>query len=311
MPEKQLLQINVDLNCDYKCERCEKFFECRDEMKWKIYGRRRMARAARTMAKIKKKVAIGGGKGGSGKSTMTANLATALAMMGKKVSVLDQDFDGSTIPKLFGTMGKKLKIGERGLVPVEGLLGIQMISLGSVQKQGEVITMFHEMRRGTTEEFLAHVDYGERDYLLVDLPPGTSSDACNLMQYIPDLHGTVIVTVPSQVSQIAARKASLLSMRADVRVLGIIENMSGYICHKCGNNFDVMQRGGGERLARELEVPFLGRVPLHPQLSEASDAGVPFVYKYPDNLGSKAVMEIARKLDEFLDEIIEKESQQE
>jgi MinD-like ATPase involved in chromosome partitioning or flagellar assembly len=128
------------------------------------------------------------------------------------------------------------------------------------------------------------------------------------MQYIPDLHGTVIVTVPSQVSQIAARKASLLSLRADVRVLGIIENMSGYICGKCGNHFDVMQTGGGERLAHELEVPFLGRVPLHPQLSAASDAGVPFVYKYPDNLGSKAVMEIARKLDTFLDEIIEKES---
>lgn len=303
MAEKQLLKINVDLNCDYKCERCEKFFDCKDEMKWKIYGRRRMARAARTMAKIRHKIAVGGGKGGVGKSTMTANLAVALAMLGKKVSVLDQDFDGSTIPKMFGVVGKKLKVGERGLVPVEGLLGIQMVSMGSIQKEDEVITMFHEMRRGTTEEFLAHVDYGERDYLLVDLPPGTSSDACNLMQYIPDLDGTVIVTVPPYVSQIAARKASLLSLRAEVRVLGIIENMSGYICHKCGRHFDIMQSGGGERLAQELGVPFLGRVPLHPELSEASDAGVPFVYKYPNNPGSQAVMEIAKRLDAYLEEL--------
>lgn len=307
MSEKQLLQINVDLNCDYKCEHCEKFFECQDDIKWKIYGRRRMARAARTMAKIKKKIAVGGGKGGVGKSTMTANLAVALAMLGKKVSVLDQDFDGSTIPKLFGTVGRKLKIGERGLIPVEGLLGIQMVSMGSIQKEDQVVTMFHEMRRGTTEEFLAHVDYGERDYLLVDLPPGTSSDACNLMQYIPDLDGSVIVTVPPFVSQIAAKKASLLSLRADVRILGIIENMSGYICHKCGRRFDVMQSGGGERLAQELGVPFLGKVPLHPELSEASDAGVPFVYKYPDNPASKAVLEIAKKLDAYIDEIKEKE----
>lgn len=303
MAEKQLLQINVDMNCDYKCEHCEKFFECKDDIKWKIYGRRRMARAARTMAKIKKKIAVGGGKGGVGKSTMTANLAVALAMMGKTVSVLDQDFDGSTIPKMFGTMGQKLKVGERGLIPVEGLLGIQMVSMGSIQKDDEVVTMFHEMRRGTTEEFLSHVEYGERDYLLVDLPPGTSSDACNLMQYIPDLDGSVIVTVPPYVSQIAARKASLLSLRADVRVLGIIENMSGYICGKCSNHFDVMQSGGGERLAEELSVPFLGRVPLHAELSEASDAGIPFVYKYPDNPGSKAVMEIARKLDAYIDEL--------
>lgn len=308
MTDKQLLEINVDLNCDYKCERCEKFFECGDDLKWKIYGRRRMARAARTMAKIKKKIAVGGGKGGSGKSTMTANLATALAMQGKKVSVLDQDFDGSTIPKLFGTVGKKLKLGDRGLVPVEGLLGIRMVSMGFIQKAGQVVTMFHEMRRGTTEEFLAHVDYGESDYLLIDLPPGTSSDACNLMQYIPDLDGTVIVTVPARVSQIAAKKASLLSLRADVRVLGIIENMSGYIC-ECGEHSEIMQSGGGESLAKDLGVPFLGKVPLHPELSEASDLGVPFVYKYPENPGSKAVMEIARKLDSYIDEIKEKESE--
>lgn len=299
--ERQVLKINLDLNCDHRCERCEKFFDCEDDLKWKIYGRRRMARAAKTMAKIRHKIAVGGGKGGVGKSTVTANLACALAMLGKKVSVLDQDFDGSTMPKMFGVEDRRLKLSDRGLIPVEGILGIQVVSYGLIQKKEEVVTMFHEMRRGTTEEFLAHVEYGERDYLVVDLPPGTSSDAANLMQYIPDLAGTVIVTVPPYVSQLAARKAALISLRADVPVLGVIENMSGHLCGKCGQHYDVLAPGGGERLAKELGVPFLGRLPLHPEVSEASDAGVPFVYKYPDNPVSKAMMEIARRLDERLE----------
>jgi ATP-binding protein involved in chromosome partitioning len=298
--ERTVLKINVDLNCDHRCERCEKFFECEDDIKWKIYGRRRMARAARVMKKIKYKVAVGGGKGGVGKSTTTANLAVALAMQGYKVSVLDQDFDGSTIPKLFGVEGKKIKLGEKGLKPVEGILGIQMVSLGLIQKESEVVTMFHDMRRGTTEEFLSHVDYGERDFLLVDLPPGTSSDAVNLMQYIPDLNGLVVVTIPPYVSQLAARKACLIAMKAETPVLGIIENMSGYICAHCSSEFDVLQRGGGERLAEELKVPFLGRIPLHKDLSEASDMGVPFVYKYPDNPGSIRMTEVANNLVEIL-----------
>lgn len=300
--ERTVLKINVDLNCDHKCERCEKFFECDDDIKWKIYGRRRMARAARTMKKIKYKIAIGGGKGGVGKSTTTANLAVALAQMGYKVSVLDQDFDGSTIPKLFGVMDKRMKLGEKGLKPVEGLLGIQMVSLGLIQKESEVVTMFHDMRRGTTEEFLAHVDYGEIDFLLVDLPPGTSSDAVNLMQYIPDLNGLIVITIPPYVSQLAARKAAQIAMKAETPVLGIIENMSGYICHNCGKEFDVLQRGGGERLAEELGVNFLGRVPLNKELSEASDAGEPFVYKYPENPGTKGMVNIATRLVKLLEE---------
>jgi ATP-binding protein involved in chromosome partitioning len=298
---RTVLKINVDLNCDHKCERCEKFFECDDDMKWKIYGRRRMARAARTMKKIKYKVAVGGGKGGVGKSTTTANLAVALAMMGYKVSVLDQDFDGSTIPKLFGVEDKRLKLSEYGMEPVEGLLGIQLVSLGLIQKKEEVVTMFHDMRRGTTEEFLAHVNYGERDFLLVDLPPGTGSDAMNLMQYIPDLNGLVVVTIPPYVSQLAARKACLISRKAEVPVLGVIENMSGYICHQCGKEFDVLQRGGGEKLAEELGIAFLGRIQLHKDLSKASDMGEPFVYKYPDNPGSKGMMDAAKNLIKLLE----------
>ncbi len=297
---REVISINVELRCDHKCENCERFFDCRDEMKWKIYRRRRMAQAIKKMSNIKHKITISGGKGGVGKSTVSTNLATALAMMGRKVTILDQDFDGSTIPRMLGVQGvKKLRYGTQGIIPAEDTLGLgmQVISMALVYPD-EVITMFHEMRRGTTEEFLANVDYGERDYLIVDLPPGTSSDACNLLQYIPDLDGTITVTVPPAVSQLAARKATLLSAKAGSKVLGIIENMSGYICGKCGKEFDLMKRGGGEALAKELGVPFLGRLPLHPEVAEACDKGVPFVYKFPSNPVSEKMKEIARRLEE-------------
>lgn len=299
MAEATVRQVNVDIGCSHKCELCERFFDCGDPEKEKIYNRGRMALARRTMARIKYKIAVAGGKGGTGKSTMAANIAMGLALLGRKVSVLDQDLDGSTIPKLFGVMHEKLRLGPKGIVPVEGYLGVQLVSLGFVQKEDEVITLFHPMRRGATEEFLSHVDYGERDYLVVDLPPGTSSDAVNLMQYIPDITGTVVVTAPSTVSQMAARRAALLSLKAGVRVIGIIENMSGYVCARCGSEFALMRRGGGKQLAEELGVPFLGAVPLHPEVSYASDRGTPFVQAYPDNPASQAVTAVARKIDEF------------
>jgi Mrp family chromosome partitioning ATPase len=222
-------------------------------------------------------------------------------MMGKKVSILDQDFDGYTIPKMYGVMGKNFALGKNGLIPVEGLLGIQIVSMGAIVNENEVVTMFHELRRATTEEFLSHVDYGERDFLIIDLPPGTSSDAANLMQYIPDLNGTIIVTMPPYVSQLAARKASLMSIKTGVKVLGILENMSECICDKCGHAFNVLAPGGGRKLADELSVPFLGSLPLNAEVSEASDAGVPFVYKYPNNVVSKALTDIAAKLESDLE----------
>jgi len=295
---KAVLKLNIDFGCDFKCESCEKFFDCDHPEKMKIYNRRRMSLAKQTMAKIKHKIAVVGGKGGTGKSTMSCNLAMALAMMGYKVSILDQDLDGASVPKMFGVMGKKLQIGPKGIVPVKALNGVEVISMGFVQEENEVITMFHEMRRGTTEEFLAHVDYGERDYLIIDLPPGTSSDSVNLLQYIPDLDGVVVVTVPPRVSQLAARKAILLAQKAGANVLGVVENMSGYICPDCGEQYDIMLSGGGEKLARDTGVPFLCRIPLHPELSEACDAGIPYVYKYPDNPASKIVRELAKTIDE-------------
>lgn len=299
---REIVSFNVELKCDYQCEDCERFFDCEDERKFKIYRRRRMGLAVKKMAGIKHKITISGGKGGVGKSTTSVNLAVTLAMMGRKVTILDQDFDGASIPRMLGIQGvKRLTYGSKGIIPVEDELGLGMHIIAiSLIYPDDVITMFHEMRRGTTEEFLANVDYGERDYLIIDLPPGTSSDACNLLQYIPDLDGTVTVTMPTKVSQLAARKATILSAKAGSPVLGIIENMSGYICGDCSNEFEFMKRGGGEGLAKELGVPFLGHLPMHPEVSQSCDEGIPFVYKYPDNPVSKQLMDIARHLEEIV-----------
>lgn len=300
MTPREIVALNVDFTCTLQCESCEHFFECNADYKWETYQRRRMSRARQVMSKIKHKIAVVGGKGGVGKSITTANLATAMAMKGKQVSILDHDFDGPCIPKMMGLSGR-MKLGREGIIPAEGVLGIQVVSMGLILANDEVLTWFHDMRRNATEEFLAHVEYGERDYLFVDLPPGTSSDSVNLMQYIPEIAGAVVVTIPSEVSQGVARKAALLCQKAKVPVFGVIENMSGYVCPHCGEESFILQKGGGERLAQEMGFRFFGRIPLDPRLSRASDEGIPFVYQHPDSPASVAVRRIVDELEEMIE----------
>ena len=307
-PEVEIMAINVDLSCDGHCESCEKFFECENPKKWDMFKRRRMGVAREKMSKIQHKIAIVGGKGGVGKSITTTNLGMALALKGKRVSILDQDFDGASIPKMLGLMGKRLTLSERGIEPVEGYMGIQVISTGLILADEEVLTWFHDMRRNATEEFISHVNYGERDYLLIDLPPGTSSDSVNMMQYIPDLDGAVVVTIPSEVSQNVAKKACLLCIKAGVKIFGVIENMSGYVCPNCGAVVDILRRGGGEKLAKELDVPFFGRIPLDPRLSESCDRGEPFVKLYPDSPATKAMLKVVEAMEEAIEKAKKEEA---
>ncbi len=297
---KEILAINVDMSCDKICEMCEKFFGCEAPEKKQMYDRRRMGRARQTMAKIKHKIAVVGGKGGVGKSTVSTNLSAALALRGRRVSILDQDFDGASIPKMLGIIGKRMTLSEDGIIPVEGMLGIQVVSTGSILRDEEILTWFHEMRRNATEEFISHVAYGERDYLIIDLPPGTSSDSVNMMQYIPDLDGAVIVTIPSDVSQNVAKKATLLCFKAGVKVIGVIENMSGFCCPKCGETVNILQSGGGERLAKELNIPFLGRIPLDPNFSASGDDGKPYVVAFPQSPASLVMKQIVDQIEIFV-----------
>ncbi len=300
MKEKEIKLINVDLSCDLQCEGCEKFFDCTRPERQETYMRGRMELARQKMEKIKRKIIVVGGKGGVGKTIIAVNMATSLAMKGRKVTVMDQNLDGPCVPKMFGLEGKRLLIGEKGIIPAETLLGIQVMSTGLILGEDEVLTWFDEMRRNATEEFLTHVDYGERDYLITDLPAGTSADSINVLQYIPEADGAVIVTIPSDVSQGVAKRATILVNKAKIRTLGIVENMSGFQCPDCGEEIEVLQTGGGQSLAKETGVPFLGKIPLDPRLSICSDEGIPFVYKYPDIPASKVMMEIIDKIEEMV-----------
>ena len=287
--EQEILNINVHIDCDGKCEGCEKYFGCTLAQKDQMLLRRRMDKAERAMSRIKHKIITVGGKGGVGKTQVAVNLAMALAMRGRRVAILDQSFDGPCVPIMLGVEGKGIGYTEEGLVPSEGPLGIRVVSMGLILPEDEVVTWFHNMKRNATEEMISHVLYGDQDYLIIDVPAGTSSDTVNIIQYISDMSGAVVVTTPSLVSQAVAYKVTLLLQQAKVPVFGVLENMGTFTCPQCNEGIDIMQSGAGKRLAEKCEVPFLGTIPFDVQVADCGDDGVPFVYKHPDSEAAKVL----------------------
>jgi len=283
----KIMKMNVDNSCDFVCEACSRYFGCTLPERVDMQDRGRMDIAARKMARIRKKIVVLSGKGGVGKTTTATNLAVSLQLRGNRVCILDADFDSPSVPRMMGVTDVDVHTGRNGIIPVNTESGVQAMSVGFIIEDAEVVTWFHEMRRAATEEFCANVDYGELDYLIVDLPAGTGTEAVSVMQYISALDGALIVTMASDVSQATARRAATLCRDADVPLVGVIENMSGYICPSCGVGADVLRSGAGEQLAKELGVRFLGRVPLHQSVAEGSDAGRPFVLSAPESEAAK------------------------
>ena len=300
MTDQAITAFNVDLACDMMCAKCEKFFDCESPNKRDDVFIGRMAQARETLKDIKHKIIVVGGKGGVGKTLLTANLATAFAMLGKKVAILDQVFDGPCIPRMMGVEGKGIQLVGEKLEPIEAFLGIMVVSMGLILAEDDVVTWFGDMKRNATEEFLTSVNYGKRDYLVVDVPAGTSADTTNVLRYIPELDGALIVTIPSEVSQAVAHKAAVVCRKAGIDNYGVVENLSGFTCPRCHKQINIMQQGGGERLAKNLGVPFLGHIPMDKRVAECADQGTPFVYKYPDWEPSKMLLKVAREIDEKL-----------
>jgi ATP-binding protein involved in chromosome partitioning len=272
----ELLKINYGVTCTSNCIDCPYYFSCTSDVKKSISKIGRMQLIRERMSKIENKVAVIGGKGGVGKSTVSATLAISLAEH-YRVGIIDSDFDGPCIPKILGVDKKRMTIADEGIIPVTGPLNIKVVSTGFLLDEDEFTVWFHDLKRSALEEYLAHIYFGELDYLVFDLPPGTSSETANMFKYLPDLGGVVVVTIPSELSQNVARRAIKLSQQAGVKVVGVIENMSGTVCPECGTVIAPFQIGGGEKLAERLEVPFLGRIPLDPRISQCSDNGKPFI----------------------------------
>lgn len=291
----ELLKINYGVTCTKNCIDCPYYFGCKSEMKKNITKTGRMEKIRERMANIRYKLAVIGGKGGVGKSTVSANLAVSLAKK-YRVGIVDSDFDGPCIPKILGVEKAKLTIADNGIIPVKGPLNIKIASTAFLLDEDEFTVWFHELKRSALEEYLAHVYFGELDYLILDLPPGTSSETVNMFKFLPDLGGVVVVTIPSELSQNVARRAINLSQQAGVKIIGVVENMSSTVCPDCGRVISPFQNGGGEKLAETLSVPFLGRIPLDPRISECSDRGEPFILENNSLPATKAFNAIVEKI---------------
>ena len=255
------------------------------------------------MAKIKHKIAIISGKGGVGKSTVTVNLAMAFATHGfvNSVGVLDADITGPCIPKILGIKGQKLQVGPPGIFPATGPLGMKVVSMDFLLPSDETPVIWRgPLKMRAIQQFLSDIVWGELDFLFIDLPPGTGDEPLSVMQLLPDMDGVVIVTIPSEVSQLVVKKAVTFAKQLNIPVIGIVENMSGFTCPKCGEHTDIFKTGGGKKIAEDLKIPFLGRIPIDPEICSDSDKGSPFIIEHPDSLASKAFMEIVKKVKEFL-----------
>lgn len=224
-------------------------------------------------------VAVASGKGGVGKSTVAANLSIALAQAGYRVGLLDADIYGPSMPMMFGIHEQPLVERER-LIPFEKF-GVRLMSLGFVLDDDTPVIWRGPMVMRAVEQLLSDVEWGPLDYLIVDLPPGTGDAQLTISQKVP-LSGAVIVTTPQDISLIDARKGLAMFQKVNVPVVGIIENMSTFLCPHCGEATDIFKRGGGERTAEILGCTFLGRIPLDPAIVEGGDAGEPIVVSDPE-----------------------------
>ena len=255
------------------------------------------------MGKIKHKVAVISGKGGVGKSTVTVNLAMAFAMHGfaYSVGILDADITGPCVPKMIGVKGQRLQAGPPGIFPATGPLGIKVVSMDFLLPSEETPVIWRgPLKMKAISQFLSDITWGELDFLFIDLPPGTGDEPLSIMQLIPEMDGVVIVTIPSEVSQIVVKKAVTFSRQLNIPVIGIIENMSGFVCPKCGAEVNIFKAGGGEKIAQDLMIPFLGRIPIDPTICEDSDKGIPFIVEHMNSPAAKAFMRIVRKIEDFL-----------
>ena len=298
--ESELLEI-VEINAGHSCFRkncysCTEYFRCTYSKKVNLYEDSIFRRINERMSGIKHKIAVMSCKGGVGKSTFAANLAAALALKGRATTILDCDFHGPSIPRILGVDGTRLKIGKKGIVPALGALNIGVISTAFVIEADEAVTWFDTLKKVTVEQFLANVDYGNLDYLIIDLPPGTGAESYSLLQCIPGLDGTVIVTLPSENPQAVARRSITLCRQAKVPVIGIVENMSRFVCPNCNNIAKMCGTKNVRDLADRVGVPFLGDIPLDNNIFKSCDEGVPFVVKYPESLAAHSLLSIVDKL---------------
>jgi ATP-binding protein involved in chromosome partitioning len=252
---------------------------------------------AEVLAKIKNKVLVFSGKGGVGKSTVAANLGLALSQKGRMVGLLDVDIHGPNLAKILGVEGKRMVAGGGNeLMPVFITGKLKLVSMSFLLSSTDLPVIWRgPMKMKAIQQFLGDVTWGELDWLVVDSPPGTGDEPLSIAQLIPATYA-IIVTTPQELSLLDSRKAVSFARRLNLQILGIIENMSGLICPHCGGKIDLFKEGGGERTAKEMGVPFLGEIPIDPNIVKSGDDGKPFVLTQPDSKATKSFTQIVEKI---------------
>lgn len=243
----------------------------------------------------KHKIVILSGKGGVGKSFITSQLALVLAMRGRKVAVLDADIYGSSIPSMLGIQGSRHFADDNGnILPVEGPLGIKAVAINLMLDSPDLPVVWRgPLASRAITELLSKVMWGDGDYMLVDMPPGTGDIAITVAQTLKDIDGAVIVTAPNMLTEVIVSKAINFVARNNVRILGLVENMSYFKCPVCGTVHQVLGKQTSELLLGKYGVKVLGRIPLDPSINEAVDRGAPYLLEYPDSEAAKAIIQIA------------------
>ncbi len=253
---------------------------------------------ASPIAGVKHTIAVASGKGGVGKSTVASNLAAALSRQGKATGLLDCDLYGPSVALMFGTRERPSATADQMIVPIEQY-GIRLMSMGFLLEDTSPVIVRGPMAHKYTQQFLRQVEWGELDYLILDLPPGTGDVQLSIVQNVA-LSGAVLVSTPQEVALIDARKAAAMFEKVNVSVLGLVENMSYFLCPGDGQRYDIFGSGGGEREAKRLKVPLLGQVPIDIATREGGDRGKPIVLSEPDGAVAQEFMKISQEIEKLI-----------
>jgi len=283
--------------CDQQCEGCPSATTC-DTAKSKSAGLPKKADID-----VKHVILVLSGKGGVGKSTVSVNLAFSLAAHGYKTGLMDLDIHGPNLPKMLGIESQRLTTLGNMIEPIQVTGNLAVVSMGFLLPDISTPVIWRgPMKMSAISQFLSEVDWGPLDFLVVDLPPGTGDEALSIIQLAPNVRGAVIVTTPQDVATMDALKAAKFVEKLELPVIGIVENMSGLVCPHCHEEIDLFGRGGGKKIAEQLGVPFLGSIPLDPEMRKAGDEGRPFVLRSKDSPTWKSVDAVMEELVKAVEE---------
>ncbi len=282
---------------DSTCETCDQTNSCSQQEKEANAQEKLRSR----LSHIKHRIMVMSGKGGVGKSSVATNLAVALSQDGLHVGILDADIHGPNIPKMLGIEFQQVENFGKGMIPIEVFPNLKVISMAFfIGDRDNPVIWRGPLKHSAISQFLGEVDWGDVDFLIIDLPPGTGDEPLSVAHLIKNVDGSIIVTTPQDVALLDSRKSVNFSRMLSIPVIGIVENMSGLTCPHCQKEIFLFKRGGGEKAARDLKVPFLGRIPIDPEMVTDCDRGMPFLMAHPDSEATKAFQEIAHRCKEYV-----------